>query len=92
MSPRHFAIAAALGWALAGSAPAYAESSAEAAGRAAFDLVLLRPLGLVQTVVSGAMFVPTLPIAAALGRTDELVEICWSQPVAQTFRRPLGDL
>lgn len=71
--------------------PARAESSAEI-GRKAFDLVVLRPLGFVQTAVSGVFFVVALPVAAMTDTTDELVEICWTQPVDQTFRRPLGEL
>ena len=81
-----FAVAA-LTTALGG--PARAETNA---ARRVFDLTVLRPLGLVQTVVSGAVLVAGLPIAAATGSTDELVEICWTQPVDQTFRRPIGEL
>lgn len=71
------------------AAPARAEP---AAGRKVFDAFVLRPLGFVQTVVSGAFLVAALPVAAATGTTDEAVEICWTQPVDQTFRRPLGEL
>ena len=45
-----------------------------------------------QTVVSGAFLLVGFPVAAVTGTTDELVEICWTQPVDRTFRRPLGEL
>ncbi len=76
----------------AGPARAGNESDLETGARKVFDLTLLRPLGFVQTVVSGAFLLVGMPIAAATGTTDQLVEICWTQPVDQTFRRPLGEL
>ncbi len=76
---------------LLGAAPPAAQAETDP-GRVVFDAAVLRPLGLVQTVVSAAILVAAYPVAALTGATDEVVEICWTQPVDQTFRRPLGEL
>jgi len=60
--------------------------------RRAYDVVVLRPLGLVQVVVGAVFFVPAFPIAALFGAGDDAFRICIEQPVARTFRRPLGEL
>jgi hypothetical protein len=57
-----------------------------------FDLVILRPLGLVQTVVGGAFFVVFYPVSLVTGGSDHVVDYCWKSPVHQTFQRPLGAL
>ena len=88
-------IAMILAAALGSAEPAHAGSGGsdlETGARRAFDLALLRPLGFAQTVVSGAFLLVGFPLAAVTGTTDELVEICWTQPVDRTFRRPLGEL
>ncbi len=72
--------------------PAQAESDAEDTARKVFDVLVLRPLGFAQTVTSAAFLVAGFPVAAATGTTEDLVEICWTQPVDQTFRRPIGEL
>ena len=77
------------------AAPAEAtshESDVERVGRQVFDLAVLRPLGFVQTLTSATFFVLAIPVAAATGTADELVEICLTQPAERTFRRPLGML
>ena len=58
----------------------------------AFDLVILRPLGLVQTAVGGAFFVVFYPVSLVTGGSDHVVDYCWKSPVHQTFQRPLGAL
>jgi hypothetical protein len=58
----------------------------------AFDLVLLRPLGLVQTAVGAALFAVFYPVSLVTGGSDHVVDYCWKSPVHQTFQRPLGAL
>ena len=58
----------------------------------AFDLVILRPLGLVQTAVGAAFFVVFYPVSLVTGGSDHVVDYCWKSPVHQTFQRPLGAL
>ena len=80
----------------ASAAPAHAEAerplAAEQFGRKLFDALILRPLGLVQTLVSASFFLVAYPVALVTGGSDDVIEICIEQPVAQTFRKPLGDL
>jgi hypothetical protein len=61
-------------------------------GRGAFDLVILRPLQLVQVVVSAAFFVPAYPVSLPFGGGDDVLELCITEPVERAFTRPLGDL
>lgn len=75
------------------SAPAHAEGDgASDTGRKVYDALLLRPLSFVRTVVSVALFPVFYPFALPFGAGDEVIEICITQPVDRTFRRPLGDL
>ena len=83
-------------WTVLLAAPAHAEAertlAAEQFGRKVFDALILRPLGLVQTLVSASFFLVAYPVALVTGGSDDVIEICIEQPVAQTFRKPLGDL
>ncbi len=61
-------------------------------GRQAYDLAVLRPLGFVQTVVGVSFFAAFYPISLLTGSSNDVVRICITGPVEQTFRRPLGEL
>lgn len=76
----------------AGAYPVRNPEPAEEAGRKAFDLVPLRIFGLAQTAVSAVISVPAYLVSAPLGGSEDVTEICIEEPVAQTFRTPLGDL
>jgi hypothetical protein len=76
----------------AGPYPVRTPDPAEEAGRKAFDLVPLRIFGLAQTAVSAVFSVPAYLLAAPFGGSEDVTEICIEEPVAQTFRAPLGDL
>ena len=65
---------------------------ANSTGRKAFDLVILRPLQVVQVAVSAAVFVPAYPVSLLLDGDEDVLEICITEPVERAFRRPLGDL
>lgn len=95
-------LAAALSAAVLAAAPAAAIAGDEGdssdgwdrarnAGRAAFDLVILRPLSLTQTVAGLGFFV-FYPVTLVTGGSDQLVDYLWRDPVERTFERPLGDL
>jgi hypothetical protein len=60
--------------------------------RRAYDLLALRPLGLVQVAVGAAVFVAAYPVSVLVNGEDEVRDICITGPVDQTFRRPLGRL
>ncbi len=74
---------------LALPSPARAESHTR---NVVADLLVARPLGLIQVLVGVSM----LPISAPhlyLTRTDaDVVDICVGDPVRHTFQRPLGEL
>jgi hypothetical protein len=59
----------------------------------AVDLLLIRPLGLVATVLGTGLFLVQLPLSLAIGDAptgpaDKLVV----EPASFTFRRPLGKM
>jgi len=58
-----------------------------------FDLVVLRPLGVVATVVGAALFVPVAAISAAGGREalEEAYDLFIAVPAKSVYQRPLGD-
>jgi hypothetical protein len=77
---------------LAASTPrvhAFDDSSYEAV---AADALVVRPLGLVATVLGSALFVVTLPVAAISGSTHETAEALVLKPARFTFKRPMGDM
>lgn len=76
----------------AGPYPVRSPGPAEETGRKAFDLVPLRIFGLAQTAVSAVFSVPAGLLSAPFDGRDDVTEICIEEPVAQTFRTPLGDL
>ena len=75
----------------AGSYAPRTPSAAEEVGRKAFDLVPLRIFGLGQTLVS-APFCAAYLVTLVTGGSEDVTEICFAEPVDQTFRTPLGDL
>ena len=56
------------------------------------DMVLMRPLMLVGTVVGLASFVVTLPFSALGGNVGEAGTKMVVEPAKYTFVRPLGEL
>lgn len=64
----------------------------ERAGRIGWDLVVLRPLGLVRTAVSLVGAAVAYPVAWAFDGQDHVTEFLVEDPIDSTFRRPLGDL
>ena len=60
---------------------------------AAFDVVILRPLGLVVLAAGAVLFVPVAVLAAPSGRDgiDPALDLFVTGPAKHVFRRPLGD-
>ncbi len=56
-----------------------------------FDLILLRPIGIVATILGTSMFVVSLPFSAAGGNSKEAYQKMMVEPASYTFKRPLGD-
>ena len=79
---------------VAGSASELAADSSgfERVSRIAFDLVILRPLGLIATALSVTGAVIAYPIALPFGGEGHVVDYLIKDPIDRTFRQPLGDL
>ena len=56
------------------------------------DLVLVRPLGLVPTVVAAVGCAAGLPVAWVMGTPVDARQTCLEDPLEFTFTRPLGRL
>lgn len=54
------------------------------------DFALVRPLGIVATVLGTAFFVVTLPFSATGGNTKAVFDKLMAEPAKFTFARPLG--
>ena len=55
------------------------------------DLVFVRPLSLVGTVLGGVIFVVTLPFTLPSRSTEVAATALVAEPFEYTFNRPLGD-
>jgi hypothetical protein len=77
-------------------APARAQdrmvSSQPTAGEMTVDALLLRPLGLVGTVLGTGAFIVTLPFSAIGGNVGEAADQFVVKPARYTFARPLGNI
>lgn len=77
------------------SSPAYAQGSSDKenpdSGKMAFDLLLMRPFGMIATVLGSAAFVVSLPFSFMGGNVEPAYEKMIEDPASYTFNRPLGD-
>lgn len=73
---------------LAGSQKLNNDISAEAM---AADLLIVRPLGIVATVVGCAIFIVSYPFSALGGNTKVACQKLVKDPAKFTFKRALGD-
>lgn len=55
------------------------------------DAVVMRPLGLVATVLGAAVTLVTLPFTLPTGNADDAAHYMIVEPAEYTFNRPLGD-
>jgi hypothetical protein len=55
------------------------------------DLLVVRPLGIVASVVGTAVFIVSLPFSALGGNTKIACQKLVKDPAKFTFKRPLGD-
>ncbi|HEY1075323.1 MAG TPA: hypothetical protein VGE51_01415 [Fontimonas sp.] len=69
------------------------DDEAPSAGAMAVDLIIVRPLGLVASVVGIGLFVVQLPFAVLAGESpsDPAAQLV-KAPLAYTFTRPLGEM
>lgn len=57
----------------------------------AVDGLVIRPIGLVATVVGGVVFVATLPFSMLGGNAGDAKDALVVEPARFTFKRPLGE-
>jgi hypothetical protein len=55
------------------------------------DLVAVRPVGIVATLVGSAVFLVAMPFALLGGNTEDVFESLVVDPATFTFKRPLGE-
>ena len=68
------------------------QKSGERSGeKMAFDLVILRPAGIIGTAAGTFIFLISFPFSWAGGNHEEAFESMVKKPAEYTFKRPLGD-
>jgi hypothetical protein len=73
------------------STPAFASGDTDATS-VVVDVVVARPVTFALTILGSALFVVSLPVAAASGCIDKAAHTLVVAPAKDTFTRPLGDL
>ncbi len=58
----------------------------------AADILVVRPVCFVATIIGSALFVVALPIAAISRSTKQTAHVLVATPARATFTRPLGDM
>ena len=56
-----------------------------------YDTIVLRPVGLIATVVGSAFWLISLPFSAAGDNVDVATKKLVKEPAKFTFKRPLGE-
>ena len=69
----------------------YFEAEEPSGGAMMFDLAVVRPVGIVATAVGCVFFIVSSPFSALGGNIDSAGEKLVKDPVAYTFKRPLGE-
>jgi hypothetical protein len=69
----------------------YFETEEPSSGAMMFDLAVVRPVGIVATAVGCVFFIVSSPFSALGGNIDTAGEKLVKDPVAYTFKRPLGE-
>jgi hypothetical protein len=86
-------IVALIGMPLATSALAqeFFQDKEPSGGQMVYDMVVLRPVGLVATAVGSVFWLVTLPFSALGDNTTTATKKLVKEPAAYTFKRPLGE-
>jgi hypothetical protein len=69
----------------------YFEKEDPSGGAMMFDLVAVRPVGIVATAIGAVFFVVSWPFSALGDNVGEASEKLVKEPAAYTFKRPLGE-
>jgi hypothetical protein len=86
-------IAALIGVPFATSALAqeYFEAKEPGGGAMMYDMIVVRPIGVVATVIGSAFWLVSLPFSASGDNVDTATKKLVKEPAAYTFTRPLGE-
>jgi hypothetical protein len=76
--------------------PVFAQDSSmrseeRSAEKMAFDMVILRPAGLIGTAAGTFTYLISFPFSYIGGNNNEALESLVKKPAEYTFKRPLGD-
>lgn len=55
------------------------------------DVLIVRPVGIVATVIGAAAFIVALPFSLPSGSVHETGRVLVAEPFKYTFARPIGD-
>jgi len=69
----------------------YFEAKEPGGGAMMYDLVVIRPIGLVATILGSATWLVSLPFSAAGNNVDTATQKLVKDPAGYTFKRPLGE-
>jgi hypothetical protein len=69
----------------------YFEKETPGGGAMIYDFILVRPVGIVATAVGSVFYIVSLPFSALGGNAGDAAQALVADPVAYTFKRPLGD-
>ena len=61
-------------------------------GEVVGDILWIRPLGVVGTVMGATAYVISLPVTAPLKKTDEAKKVLITEPYNYYFKRPIGEM
>ena len=69
----------------------YFEAKEPGGGAMMYDMVVVRPVGLVATAVGSVFWLISLPFSASGDNTETATKKLVKEPAAYTFKRPLGE-
>jgi hypothetical protein len=69
----------------------YFQTKEPGGGAMMYDMVVVRPIGLVATAVGSVFWLISLPFSASGDNVDTATEKLVKEPAAYTFDRPLGE-
>ena len=69
----------------------YFESEEPGGGAMTYDLVVVRPIGIIATLAGTVIFVVSLPFSLLGDNVDTASEKLVKSPARFTFKRPLGE-
>ena len=79
------------GYGFAADTTASADEEGASAGAMCFDLVGVRPMGIVATTLGFVGYVVSLPFSLPGGNSGKVFKKCVKEPAKYTFVRPLGE-